>query len=82
MKSDALEFNVLLERDVDGFIVARVPELDGCYTQGRTLQEVMERIKEAIEVCLEGDREDVSPMEFIGIQRVSVERPVIVDEVA
>ncbi|MBU3923718.1 MAG: type II toxin-antitoxin system HicB family antitoxin [Nanoarchaeota archaeon] len=77
-----IEFNVLLEKDEDGFIVARVPELDGCYTQGKTLEEVMERIKEAIEVCLEGDREDVSPMQFVGIQRISVKRPVGVNEVA
>ncbi|MEK6935177.1 MAG: type II toxin-antitoxin system HicB family antitoxin, partial [Nanoarchaeota archaeon] len=31
--------------------VAKVPEIEGCYTQGKTLQETLERIKEAIEVC-------------------------------
>jgi len=70
-----MDFNVLIEQDEDGIYVAKVPELEGCYTQGKTLQEVVDRIKEAIEVCLEGDNEYVNPMRFIGIQRVRIERP-------
>ena len=69
-----MDFNVFIEQDEDGIYVARVPEIDGCYTQGKTLQEVLERIKEAIEVCLEADKEKVNPMKFVGIQRVRVER--------
>lgn len=69
-----LDFNVLIEQDEDGIFVASVPEIDGCYTQGRTLQEVLERIKEAIEVCLEGDKEEISPMRFIGIQKIQIEK--------
>lgn len=46
------DFNVVIEQDEDGVYVARVSKIDGCYTQGKTLQEVLERIKEAIEVCL------------------------------
>ena len=76
MKKQILNFNVIIEKDEDGVFVARVPEIDGCYTQGKTLQEVLERIKEAIEVCLEGDKEHIVPMEFIGIQKVRVERIV------
>ena len=70
-----MDFNVLIEQDEDGIYVARVPEIEGCYTQGKTLQEVLERIKEAIEVCLEADKEEVNLMRFVGIQRVQVERP-------
>ncbi len=70
-----MNFDVLIEPDEDGIYVARVPETEGCYTQGKTLQEVLERIKEAIEVCLEADKEEVNPMRFVGIQRVQVERP-------
>ena len=69
-----MDFNVFIEQDEDGIYVARVPEIDGCYTQCKTLQEVLERIKEAIEVCLEADKEKVNPMKFVGIQRVRVER--------
>lgn len=43
---------VLIEQDEDGMYVAKVPDITGCYTQGKTVQQAMERIKEAIEVCL------------------------------
>ena len=74
MEKQIFDFTVLIEQDEDGIYVARVPEIEGCYTQGKTLQEVLERIKEAIEVCLEGDEELINPMKFIGIQKVQVER--------
>ena len=73
-----LDFNVLIEQDEDGLFVASVPEISGCYTQGRTLQEVLERIKEAIEVCLEGDKEEISPMKFVGIQKIQVEKNIFI----
>ena len=66
------EFSVVIEKDEDGFFVASVPEIQGCYTQGKTIQEVLERIKEAIEVCLEADGEDIRPMKFVGIQKVEI----------
>ena len=68
------EFNVVIEKDEDGIYVASVPELQGCHTQGKTIQEVLERIKEAIEVCLEADGEEITPMKFVGIQRVEIAR--------
>lgn len=60
-----MDFNVLIEQDEDGIYVARVPEIDGCYTRGKSLQEVLDRIKEAIEVCLEADKEEVNLMRFV-----------------
>ena len=47
------EFNVVIERDRDGYFVASVPSLRGCHTQSKSLDELMERIQEAIELCLE-----------------------------
>jgi predicted RNase H-like HicB family nuclease len=47
------EFYVLIERDEDGFFVGEVPQLRGCYTQGRTLDELLKNIQEVIELCLE-----------------------------
>ncbi|GBD87739.1 hypothetical protein BMS3Abin03_01673 [bacterium BMS3Abin03] len=47
------EFNVIIEKDEDGYYVASVPALKGCHTQAKSLDELMERIKEAIELCLE-----------------------------
>ena len=45
-------FNVIIKKDEEGWYVARVPEIQGCYTLGKTIQQVLERIKEAIEVCI------------------------------
>jgi predicted RNase H-like HicB family nuclease len=66
------EYNVIIERDADGFYVASVPELSGCHTQARSMDELMERVKEAIELALEDEDDDVEPSQFIGIQRVSI----------
>ncbi|MEY3404088.1 MAG: hypothetical protein RLZZ86_3710 [Cyanobacteriota bacterium] len=49
------EFNVIIERDADGYFVASVPSIPGCHTQAKSLDELMERIKEAIELCLENE---------------------------
>jgi len=47
------EFSVIIERDEDGYYVASVPELQGCHTQAKSLDKLMERIREAIELCVE-----------------------------
>ncbi|MEK6850509.1 MAG: type II toxin-antitoxin system HicB family antitoxin [Nanoarchaeota archaeon] len=67
-----MEFNVIIEKDEDGWYVARVPEIQGCHTQGKSIEQVIERIKEAIEVCIVADKLKIRPMKFIGLQRVEV----------
>jgi predicted RNase H-like HicB family nuclease len=47
------EFNVVIEKDADGYFIASVPELRGCHTQAKSLDVLMKRIREAIELCLE-----------------------------
>lgn len=47
------QYDVLIERDADGYYVASVPQLHGCHTQARSLDELMARIREAIELCLD-----------------------------
>ncbi len=69
----AKAFDVIIERDEEGYYVATVPELPGCHTQARSLDKLMERIREAIQLCLEVKGEGVAPHEFIGVQRVWVE---------
>ena len=68
------EFIVLIARDEDGLYVASVPELRGCHTQARSLDELTERIKEAILLCLETSGEDMTEpaLEFIGLQKITV----------
>jgi predicted RNase H-like HicB family nuclease len=66
-------FSVIIERDAEGYYVASVPELRGCHTQAKSLDTLMKRIREAIELCLEVESEKISPQEFIGVQRIWVE---------
>jgi predicted RNase H-like HicB family nuclease len=77
MEKKILDFTVIIEEDEDGWYVATVPEIQGCYTQGKTINQILERIKEAIELCLEADKEEIEPMKFIGIQRIQVEKPIM-----
>ncbi len=70
-------FAVIIERDEDGIYVGRVPELRGCLSQGDTLDELMQNIKEAIELCLEVEQEQktaisVDHLKFVGVQQVEV----------
>ena len=78
MEKKILDFTVLIEQDEEGIYVATVPDIQGCHTQGKTISEVVDRIKEAIELCLEADGEDIEPMKFIGIQKVQVRKPFAV----
>lgn len=66
------EFDVVIERDSEGYFVASVPALRGCHTQARSLDELMDRVREAVELCLEIEGEDIEPMTFVGLQRISV----------
>ena len=66
------EYNVIIEKDEEGLYVASVPEIQSCHTQGKTVSQVLERIREAIEVCLEADGEQIKPMKFIGIQKIEM----------
>jgi predicted RNase H-like HicB family nuclease len=66
-------FNVIIERDSEGYYVATVSELRGCHTQAKSLDTLMKRIREAIELCLEVEGEEAEPREFVGVQRLWVE---------
>ena len=67
------EFTVVIEQDEEGYLVGTVPELKGCHTQARSLDELMARVKEAVLLCLEvgGEKEEPS-LRLIGIQRIAV----------
>lgn len=76
-----LQFKVLIEQDEDGVYVASVPKLPGCYTQGKTLEEVRSRIKEVIELVLECDKDikreklesPGSSGHFFGIEEITIQ---------
>ncbi len=50
------EYDVIIEKDSEGFYVASVPTLKGCHTQAKSLDTLMKRIQEAIELCSENER--------------------------
>jgi len=52
--------------------VASVPALRGCHTQAKSLDELLVRIREAIELCVEVEGKDMEPLDFVGIQQVSI----------
>jgi predicted RNase H-like HicB family nuclease len=66
------KFGVLVEKDEDGYYVASVPTLPGCHTQARSMDVLLERVKEAIEAYLEAEK-DIEISEFIGVQVVEAE---------
>ena len=66
------QFDVVIERGAEGYYVASVPQIPACYTQARSLDEVAERIREAIELCLAVEGAPEHDLEFVGIQRVTI----------
>ncbi|MBC7221587.1 type II toxin-antitoxin system HicB family antitoxin [Candidatus Bipolaricaulota bacterium] len=66
------EFYVVIEKDEDGFYVGEVLGLRACYSQGKTIDELLENIKEVIRMCLEEAGEEPVP-EFLGVQKVCIE---------
>lgn len=66
------QFDVVVEKDSEGFFVASVPALPGCHTQARSLDDLMQRIREAIELCLEVEGAQSESLDFVGVQRVTV----------
>ncbi len=66
-------FNVIIERDTEGYFIASVPELPGCHTQAKSLDTLMKRVQEAIQLCLEVEGTNQSRPEFVGMQRIWVD---------
>lgn len=70
-KMEQKHFTVVIEQDEDGYYVVSAPSIRGCHTQGKTIDEAIENIKEAIELCLEVEQE-LPKEHFIGVQQVTV----------
>ena len=66
------QFDIVIERDEEGFYVASVPQLHGCHTQARSLDELIARTREAIALCLDVEGVPVNDLEFAEIQRITV----------
>jgi len=68
----ACQFDVIIERDSENNFVGSVPALPGCHTQAQSLDVLMERIREAIELCLEVEGQPSENLDFVGVQRITV----------
>jgi predicted RNase H-like HicB family nuclease len=66
------EFSVIIERDAEGYYVASVPALRSCHTQARSLDELMARVREAVELCVEVEAASIELLEFVGIHKIMV----------
>ncbi len=66
------EFSVVIERDEEGYYVASVPSIPGCHTQARSLDELIDRVREAIALCLDVEDYSEERLEFVGVQQVKV----------
>lgn len=67
----AMRFNITLDRDEDGVWISECPSIPGCVSQGKTKQEAVENIKDAIALCLEVRAEKGLPL-TIETQQVEV----------
>lgn len=65
-------FDMIIEKDSDGFYLSTVPALQGCHTQAKSLDELLVRTREVIELCLEVENTSYECTEFIGMQRLTV----------
>ncbi len=64
-------FNVIIEKGEDGYLISEVVELPGCHTQARTMDELLERTKEAITLYIDVETPDIMTT-FIGMKKVEV----------
>ena len=66
-----MDFNIIIEKGEDGYLVSEVIELPGCHTQAKNMNELLKRTKEAILLYLATDKRDIKGS-FLGIQKLEV----------
>ena len=66
------KYTMIIERDKEDWFVSEVVELPGCHTQAKSMDQLIQRTKEAIEVYLASMDEPIVFEEFIGVQQVEV----------
>lgn len=65
-------FNIVIEKDEEGWFISSVIGLPGCHTQAKTLNQLMKRTEEAIQLYLEST-EKISKEVFVGVQQIKIE---------
>ena len=73
LKITMKEFNIIIEKGEDNYLISEVVELPGCHTQAKTFDELIKRTKEAISLYLKCQEKPIRIHEkFIGVQRIAV----------
>ncbi len=67
------EYPLIIEQDEMGYYVGTVPGIKNCYTQAKSLDELLVRIKEVLTLCLEVESEENTGLNFIGMQKLEME---------
>jgi len=77
-RGEIMEYTILIYKAQEGGFWAEVPAFPGCYSQGETIEETIEDMKEAIEshlLALKEEKEELPVREIFVIGRVKVEAP-------
>ncbi len=67
-----MEFNIIIEKGEDGYLISEVVELPGCHTQGKTMDELILNTKEAISLYLKATGNNRVEGKFIGVKKIEV----------
>ena len=66
------QFTLVIEKDEDGWLISEVVELPGCHTQAKTMDQLLERTKEAIRAYLGSTKNVEISEKFVGVQQIEV----------
>ena len=68
----ARKYTIIIERDEEEWFVSEVVELPGCHTQAKSMDQLIERTKEAIKAYLETEEKFEVTEKFVGVQQIEV----------
>ena len=64
---------IVIAKDADGYCVGSIPVLPACHTQAKSIDQLLERMQEAIEAWIEAsEQRDPRPLELVGIQTLAI----------
>ncbi|MBI2107786.1 type II toxin-antitoxin system HicB family antitoxin [Candidatus Woesearchaeota archaeon] len=66
------KYTIIIEKDEEGWLVSEVVELPGCHTQAKTMDQLLERTKEAIKAYIKSEEEPEICEQFVGVQQIEV----------
>lgn len=75
VKANIYQFPVFIEKDEDGYFVADCSELQGCHTQGKTIEEAITNIRDAIRLhlkILKEDKKEIPRLQPVSLTSVEV----------